>query len=40
MSGYIGRNHRETLRMQAAQLRLPSIIADLEKLVAERRHDG
>ena len=40
MSGYIGRNHRETLRMQAAQLRLPAIIGDLEKLVAERRRDG
>jgi UDP-3-O-[3-hydroxymyristoyl] glucosamine N-acyltransferase len=36
MSGYVARNHRETLRMQAAQMRLPAIIADLEKIVAER----
>lgn len=40
MSGYIGRNHRETLRIQAAQSRLPGIIGELEKLVAERRGDA
>jgi UDP-3-O-[3-hydroxymyristoyl] glucosamine N-acyltransferase len=40
MSGYIGRNHRETLRMQAAQMRLPAIIGDLEKLVEKRRGDA
>jgi UDP-3-O-[3-hydroxymyristoyl] glucosamine N-acyltransferase len=40
ISGYVGRNHRETLRMQAAQMRLPAIIADLEKLVAARRGDA
>lgn len=40
MSGYIGRNHRETLRVQAAQLRLPAIIAELERIVAERRNDA
>lgn len=37
VSGYVGRNHRETLRVQAASLRLPAIIADLERLVSEHR---
>ena len=40
MSGYVARNHRETLRVQAASVRLPAIIADLERLVAERREDA
>lgn len=40
VSGYVGRNHRETLRVQAASLRLPAIIAELERLVAERRRDA
>ena len=40
VSGYVARSHRETLRVQAATLRLPAIIADLERLVKERRDDG
>lgn len=40
VSGYVARSHRETLRVQAASLRLPAIIAELERLVAERRGDG
>jgi UDP-3-O-[3-hydroxymyristoyl] glucosamine N-acyltransferase len=40
VSGYIGRNHRETLRVQAASLRLPAIMAELERMVAERRGDA
>jgi UDP-3-O-[3-hydroxymyristoyl] glucosamine N-acyltransferase len=40
VSGYVARNHRETLRMQAAQMRLPAIIAELERIVAERGRDG
>jgi len=40
VSGYVARNHRETLRVQAASLRLPAIIAELERLVAERREDA
>jgi UDP-3-O-[3-hydroxymyristoyl] glucosamine N-acyltransferase len=40
VSGYMAQNHRESLRVQAASLRLPAIIAELERLVAERRRDA
>jgi UDP-3-O-[3-hydroxymyristoyl] glucosamine N-acyltransferase len=37
VSGYPARPHRTFLRAQAALLRLPALVADLEELVAERR---
>ncbi len=40
VSGYVARNHRETLRVQAASLRLPALMAELERIVAERRGDA
>jgi len=40
VSGYMAQNHRETLRVQAAALRLPAIIAELERLVEQRRRDA
>ncbi len=40
VSGYIARNHRDTLRVQAASQRLPAILADLERLIAEHRKDA
>jgi UDP-3-O-[3-hydroxymyristoyl] glucosamine N-acyltransferase len=40
VSGYMAQNHRESLRVQAASLRLPAIIAELERMVAERRRDA
>lgn len=40
VSGYVARSHRETLRVQAASLRLPALMAELERIVAERRGDA
>ena len=38
VSGFPAHPHRETLRVQAAVLRLPAIIAALERMVEERKH--
>lgn len=38
VSGFPAHPHRETLRVQAAVLRLPQIIAELERMVEERKH--
>jgi UDP-3-O-[3-hydroxymyristoyl] glucosamine N-acyltransferase len=39
-SGYPARPHREALRAQAALFKLPAILRDVERLVAERRSSG
>ena len=38
VSGFPAHPHRDTLRVQASVLRLPAIIAELERMVEERKH--